>query len=147
MADLTRSLVRAIVVAGAFTAAAACSDSSTKASARSIAGHVTIDPGESRIPAENFVGAHRSAPLANITSRRAKETSRINIVFRSEAIGGGRLGALSVRSVAERVWRKEAANSDFRALRRHENVIRTAPVRIQCSLENDGGGTLDPGCR
>ena len=101
MADLTRSLVRAIVVAGAFIAATACSDSSTNANARSIAGHVTINPGEARIPAENFVGAHRSAPLANIASHRAKETPRINIVFRSEAIGGGRLGALSVRSVAD----------------------------------------------
>lgn len=101
MADLTRSLVRAIVVAATFTAATACSDSSTNASARSIAGHVTINPGEARIPSENFVGSQTSAPLAKMSSRRAKEAQRINVVFRSEAISAGRLGALSVRSVAD----------------------------------------------
>ena len=96
MADSSRSLARAILIAAAFVGAAACSNDSTNAAARSIVGHVTINPGEARIPAENFVG-HRS-PLTPLASRRAKEAERINVVFRSDALAG-RAGAFSVRTV------------------------------------------------
>ena len=99
MADLPRLLARAIVFAGLLTAAAACSDSSTNGSSRSIVGHVTINPGEARIPAENLVGVHGPAPLSPLSSRRSRESQRINVVFRGDAIGTGRLGALSVRTV------------------------------------------------
>ena len=100
MADSSRSLTRAILVAAVFIGATACSnDSSTTGGSRSIIGHVTINPGEARIPAENFVGGHRS-PLSPLASRRDKEAQRINIVFRGEALGAGRAGALSVRTVA-----------------------------------------------
>ncbi|MEO6209694.1 MAG: S8 family serine peptidase [Gemmatimonadaceae bacterium] len=99
MAALSRSLARAIVIAGAFTAATACSDS-THNSSRSISGHVTINPGEARIPAQSFVGAHGRAPLANLTTLRGKNP-RINVIFRNEALSGGRASAMSVRSIAD----------------------------------------------
>jgi len=99
MADSSRSRARAIVVAAVFIGAAACSkDSSTSSSSRSIVGHVTIDPGEARIPSESFVAGHAS-PLTPMASYRNREAPRINIVFRSEALGVGRLGAFSVRTV------------------------------------------------
>jgi subtilisin family serine protease len=101
MATLTRSFACAFVVSGVLFVAAACSDSSTSGSPRGITGHVTINPGDARIPAENFVGARKSAPLAHLSSRRDKEAPRLNVVFRSEALNGGRLGTMSVRSIEQ----------------------------------------------
>ncbi|MDQ2765879.1 MAG: S8 family serine peptidase [Gemmatimonadota bacterium] len=100
MADFSRSRTRAIVVAAVFIGANACSsDSSTGGASRSIIGHVTINPGEARIPAENFVGGHRT-PLTPLVLRREKGAERINVIFHSEALGNGRVGALSVRTNA-----------------------------------------------
>jgi subtilisin family serine protease len=98
MAVTSRPRSRAIVIAAVFIAAVGCSDSSTTSSSRSIIGHVTIDPGEARIPAESFVGTHNRVPLTPLASHRARESQRINVLFRGEAIGTGRLGALSVRT-------------------------------------------------
>ena len=79
--------------------AAACSkDSSTGSGARSIVGHVTINPGEARIPAESFVG--HGAPLTQLALHCGIGGQRINVVFRSDALGAGRVGAFSVRTVA-----------------------------------------------
>lgn len=99
--DLSRSLTRAFVVAGTFAAATACSDSSTTNSPRAISGHVTINSGDARIPTDNFVATRKSAPLTQLSSRRAREEPRINIVFRREALTGGRVSAMSVRSVEQ----------------------------------------------
>jgi subtilisin family serine protease len=98
MADSSRSLARAFVIATVFIAATACSKDSTGATSRSIVGHVTIDPGEARIPAENFVGTQTRSSLTPLASHRDRESQRINVVFRSEAIGTGQLGAMSVRT-------------------------------------------------
>ena len=99
MADSSRSRTRAIVVVALIIGAAACSkDSSTGSGSRSIIGHVTINPGEARIPAESFVG-HRS-PLTPLASHRGAGGQRINVVFRSDALGAGRAGALSIRTVS-----------------------------------------------
>jgi subtilisin family serine protease len=98
MADSSRSLARTFVIAAIFIAATACSKDSTSTTSRSIIGHVTINPGEARIPAENFVGAQTRSPLTPLASRRGSESQRINVVFRGEAIGTGQLGAMSVRT-------------------------------------------------
>src|SRR4030081_2976801 len=99
MADFSRSLTRACAVATLVISVAACSSDSTGSSARGIVGHVTINPGEARIPSENFVGAHNRVPLTPLASHRAKQAPRVNVVFRGEAIGAGQLGAFSVRSI------------------------------------------------
>jgi serine protease len=99
MADSSRSLARAFLIATVFIAATACSKDSTSTTSRSIVGHVTINPGESRIPAQNFVGKQTRSPLTPLASRRGKESQRINVVFRGEALGTGQLGAMSVRTI------------------------------------------------
>src|SRR5512142_1470267 len=98
MADSSRSLVRAFVVVTIFIGATACSNDSTSATSRSIVGHVTINSGDARIPAENFVGAHNRATLTPLASNRGRAPERINVLFRGEALGMGRLGAMSVRT-------------------------------------------------
>src|SRR6476646_6316909 len=100
MADFSRSLARALVIAALFTGANACSNDSTSSTSRSIVGHVTINPGEARIPAENLVGTHGRATLTPLASRRMKGAERINVLFRGDAVGLGQLGAMSVRSIA-----------------------------------------------
>ena len=100
MADSSRSLTRVLVIATVVVGAIACSSDSTNSTSRAIIGHVTIDAGDARIPSENFVGAQTRAPLAAMATRRGKGGQRINVVFRSEAIGMGRLGAMSVRTSA-----------------------------------------------
>lgn len=100
MADISRSFARAFVIAALFTGANACSSDSTSSTSRSIVGHVTIDPGEARIPAENVVGTHGRSTLTPLASRRRQGAERINVIFRGDAIGVGRLGAMSVRSIA-----------------------------------------------
>jgi subtilisin family serine protease len=95
MADSFGSLRHTIALAAVILAAAACSDS-TKSSSRAIVGHVTITPGDARIPAERLVGQPRLPALA---ARRPSRYPRINIVFRGEAVGIGRSAALSVRSL------------------------------------------------
>jgi subtilisin family serine protease len=99
MVDSSRSLARAISIATIAIAVAACSKDSTSSTSRSIVGHVTINQGDARIPAENLVGAHRSSLLGALASRRGKESLRINVIFRQEALGSGRLGAMSVRTM------------------------------------------------
>src|SRR6476469_1954037 len=99
MAGSSRSLGRAISIATIAIAVAACSKDSTRSTSRSIVGHVTINQGDARIPAENLVGAHRSAQLGALASRRGKEPPRINVIFREDALGTGRLGAMSVRTM------------------------------------------------
>ncbi len=96
MADSPRSLLRTIAIVGAIATVAACSDSKNSASSRAIVGHVTINPGDARIPAERFVGPTKLPALA---SRRPARLPRINIVFRGEALGVGRSSALTVRSL------------------------------------------------
>jgi len=101
MIPSSRSRVRAVVVVIVIAlAAAGCSDSSTSAASRKIVGQVTISPGDARIPAQRFVGVTGHAPLTPLLSRRARETSRINVVFRGDALGAGQLGAMSVRSIS-----------------------------------------------
>ena len=100
MVDTSRARVRAFVVVGILLAAAGCSDSSTGAAARKIVGQVIVAPGDARVPAQRFVGAPGRAPLTPLLSRRAREASRINIVFRSDALGAGQLGAMSVRTIS-----------------------------------------------
>jgi subtilisin family serine protease len=100
MVDSSRSRSRAIVVVGLALAAAGCSDSSTSAASRKIVGQVTISPGDARIPAQRFVGATGRAPLTPMSSRRARERARVNVVFRSEALGAGQLGAMGVRTLS-----------------------------------------------
>ena len=100
MADSFRSLTRTLVITTAAIAAFACSNDSTSSSSRGIVGHVTISDGDARIPSENLVGSHRSAPLAALASRRGKESARINVIFRPDALGAARLGAMSVRTTA-----------------------------------------------
>jgi hypothetical protein len=99
MADSSGSLARALVIAALYIGANACSSDSTSSTSRSIVGHVTIDPGEARIPAENVVGARDRATLTPLVSRRGQGSERVNVVFRGEAIGMGQLGAMSVRSI------------------------------------------------
>ncbi|MBK5186841.1 MAG: S8 family serine peptidase [Gemmatimonadaceae bacterium] len=60
---------------------------------------MTINPGEARIPAERFVGGHGRAPLPPLASHRSAGAQRINVVFRGDAIGTARLGAMSVRTI------------------------------------------------
>src|SRR5256885_5245962 len=100
MADSFRSLTRTLVITTAAIAAFACSNDSTSSSSRGIVGHVTISDGDARIPSENLVGSHRSAPLAALASRRGKESARINVIFRPDGLGTARLGAMSVRTTA-----------------------------------------------
>jgi subtilisin family serine protease len=99
MARSSRSLARATTIVIIAIAVAACSKDSTSSSSRSIVGHVTISEGDARIPAENRVGAHGSAQLGALASRRARASQRITVVFRQEALGLGRLGAMSVRTM------------------------------------------------
>ncbi|MEP7065337.1 MAG: S8 family serine peptidase [Gemmatimonadota bacterium] len=98
MTNFSRSRAR-VIIATLFIGVTACSNDSTNGASRSIIGHVTINPGDARIPAESFVGARNRAPMT-LASRRGREAPRINVVFRSDAIGTGRLGAMSVRSAA-----------------------------------------------
>jgi len=100
MVDSSHSLSRAVVVVGLALAAAGCSDSSTSAASRKIVGQVTISPGDARIPAQRFVGATGRAPLTPLLSRRARESTRVNVVFRGDALGTGQLGAMTVRTVS-----------------------------------------------
>ena len=99
MAVSSRSHARTLFITAAVLAVGACSSDSTNASSHSIIGHVTIDAGDARIPAENLVSARTRAPLAPMASHRAREAQRINVVFRREALGLDRLGAMSVRTV------------------------------------------------
>jgi subtilisin family serine protease len=98
MAGSSRSLAIAMIMTIIAVALAACSKDSTSSTSRRIVGHVTISPGDARIPAENLVGAHQTQ-LGALASRRGRESRRINVIFRQEALGNGRLGAMSVRSM------------------------------------------------
>src|SRR5689334_4494583 len=111
MADSSRSLARATLIGIIAIAVAACSKDSTSSTTRSIVGHVTISEGDARIPAENRVGARASAHPDASASRRARESQRINVVFRQEALGTGRLGTMSVRTLD----RARQVGSDIRA--------------------------------
>jgi subtilisin family serine protease len=99
MAGSSRTLARATIITTIVMAVAACSKDSTSSASRSIVGHVTINQGDARIPAENLVGAQRSARLGALASRRGKESPRINVIFRQDALGSSRLGAMSVRTL------------------------------------------------
>jgi subtilisin family serine protease len=100
MAGSSRSLASAItIVIMIAVAVASCSSEATSSTSRSIVGHVTISQGDARIPSENLVGAHRSAQLGALASRRGKESQRINVIFRQEALGTGPMGAMSVRTM------------------------------------------------
>jgi subtilisin family serine protease len=99
MADSSCPLARATPIVIMAIAVAACSSDSTRSSTRSIVGHVTISAGDARIPAEDRVGAHGTARPDALASRRARESERINVVFRQQALGTGRLGTMSVRTI------------------------------------------------
>jgi subtilisin family serine protease len=99
MAGSSRSLASAITCVIIAIAVSSCSKDSTSSTSRSIVGHVTISQGDARIPSENLVGAHRSAQLGALASRRGKESQRINVIFRQEALGTGPMGAMSVRTM------------------------------------------------
>jgi len=99
MVHTSRSRTRALVVVGVIVVTAGCSDASTAGAARRIVGQVTISPGDARVPAQRFVGTGARAPLAPMLSRRERETPRINVVFRGDAIGSGQAGAMAVRTM------------------------------------------------
>jgi subtilisin family serine protease len=146
MAGSSRSLASAItIVIMIAVAVASCSSEATSSTSRSIVGHVTISQGDARIPSENLVGAHRSAQLGALASRRGKESQRINVIFRQEALGTGPMGAMSVRTMD----RARAIRENIRArLAAHPSasrftitdvspVIGAARLRLHDASERD----------
>jgi subtilisin family serine protease len=145
MAGSSRSLASAITCVIIAIAVSSCSKDSTSSTSRSIVGHVTISQGDARIPSENLVGAHRSAQLGALASRRGKESQRINVIFRQEALGTGPMGAMSVRTMD----RARAIRENIRArLAAHPSasrftitdvspVIGAARLRLHDASERD----------
>ena len=145
MAGSSRSLASAITILIIAIAVTSCSKDSTSSTSRSIVGHVTIDQGDARIPSENLVGAHRPAQLDALASRRGKESQRINVIFRQEALGTSRMGAMSVRTmdraraVGENIRARLAAHSSASrfTITDVSPVIGAARLRLHDASERD----------